>query len=267
MPPWNPQSMTKEQCDFGLIGLAVMGENLALNIESRGYRVAVFNRTTSKVDEFIAGRAKGKKFVGCHSLEELVQSLETPRKVMMMVKAGPAGRRADRAAAAAASTRATSSSTAATRTTPTPSGARKYVEAKGLLLHRHRRFRRRRRAPQGPEHHARRQRRGLAARQADLSSHRRQGRPEQRHPLLRMGRPARRRALREDGPQRHRVRRHAAHLRSLSPAEGRRWACRTTSCTTCSTEWNRGELESYLIEITRDIFSVKDPRRRRLPGR
>ena len=54
-------------CDFGLIGLAVMGENLALNVESRGYRVAVFNRTTSKVDEFMQGRAKGKKFVGCHS--------------------------------------------------------------------------------------------------------------------------------------------------------------------------------------------------------
>jgi 6-phosphogluconate dehydrogenase len=79
-----------ELCDFGLIGLAVMGENLALNVESRGYRVAVFNRTTEKVDELMAGRAKGKKFVGCHSLEELVKSLKAPRKVMMMVKAGPA---------------------------------------------------------------------------------------------------------------------------------------------------------------------------------
>jgi len=67
-----------------------MGENLALNVESRGYRVAVFNRTTSKVDDLMAGRAKGKNFVGCHSLEELVASLKTPRKVMMMVKAGPA---------------------------------------------------------------------------------------------------------------------------------------------------------------------------------
>ncbi len=57
-------------CDFGLIGLAVMGENLALNVESRGYRVAVFNRTTEKVDELIAGRAKGKNFVGCHSIVE-----------------------------------------------------------------------------------------------------------------------------------------------------------------------------------------------------
>src|SRR5438477_11682699 len=79
-----------EKCDIGLVGLAVMGENLALNIESRGYSVAVFNRTTSKVDEFIAGRAKGKKFVGCRSIEELVANLAKPRKVMMMVKAGPA---------------------------------------------------------------------------------------------------------------------------------------------------------------------------------
>ena len=78
------------QCDFGLIGLAVMGENLALNVESRGYRVAVFNRTTSKVDDFIAGRAAGKSFVGCHSIEELVGNLARPRKVMMLVKAGPA---------------------------------------------------------------------------------------------------------------------------------------------------------------------------------
>jgi 6-phosphogluconate dehydrogenase len=77
-------------CDIGLIGLAVMGENLALNIESRGYRVAVHNRTTSKVDEFIAGRAKDKKFVGCHSIEDLVKNLARPRKIMMMVKAGPA---------------------------------------------------------------------------------------------------------------------------------------------------------------------------------
>jgi 6-phosphogluconate dehydrogenase len=79
-----------EPCDIGLIGLAVMGENLALNMESRGYRVAVFNRTTSVVDDFIAGRAKGKKFVGCHSVEELVAALAKPRKVMLMIKAGPA---------------------------------------------------------------------------------------------------------------------------------------------------------------------------------
>jgi 6-phosphogluconate dehydrogenase len=79
-----------EKCDFGLIGLAVMGENLSLNVESRGFRVAVFNRTVSKVDDFMGGRAQGKNFFGAHSLEEFVESLERPRKVMLMVKAGPA---------------------------------------------------------------------------------------------------------------------------------------------------------------------------------
>jgi 6-phosphogluconate dehydrogenase len=74
--------------DIGLIGLAVMGENLALNIESRGFTIAVYNRTTAKVDELLAGRAKGKKFVGCHSIPELVASIKSPRKIMMMVKAG-----------------------------------------------------------------------------------------------------------------------------------------------------------------------------------
>jgi 6-phosphogluconate dehydrogenase len=76
-------------CDIGLIGLAVMGENLVLNMESRGYQVAVFNRTVSKVDEFTK-RNPGKKLTGCHSLQELVASLKSPRKIMMMVKAGPA---------------------------------------------------------------------------------------------------------------------------------------------------------------------------------
>ncbi len=84
------KTIMTQLCDIGVIGLAVMGENLALNIESRGYHVAVYNRTASKVDELIAGRAKGKKFVGCHSIEELVAKLAKPRKVMLMVKAGPA---------------------------------------------------------------------------------------------------------------------------------------------------------------------------------
>jgi 6-phosphogluconate dehydrogenase len=77
-------------CDFGLIGLAVMGENLALNVESRGYKVAVYNRTTSKVDELIAGRAAGKNFVGTHSIEAFVKAVKRPRKLMLLVKAGPA---------------------------------------------------------------------------------------------------------------------------------------------------------------------------------
>ncbi|MBL8889303.1 MAG: decarboxylating NADP(+)-dependent phosphogluconate dehydrogenase [Planctomycetaceae bacterium] len=73
-----------------MIGLAVMGENLALNVESRGYTVAVYNRTASVTDEFLAGKASGRRVVGCHSLEDLVRSLKRPRKIMMLVKAGPA---------------------------------------------------------------------------------------------------------------------------------------------------------------------------------
>jgi len=82
--------MATPTADIGLIGLAVMGENLVLNMESRGYTVAVFNRTTSKVDEFLAGRGAGKKFVGAHSPQEFAASLKRPRKVMMLVKAGDA---------------------------------------------------------------------------------------------------------------------------------------------------------------------------------
>lgn len=76
------------KADIGLIGLAVMGENLVLNMESKGFTVAVFNRTVAKVDTFMAGRGAGKNLLGCHSIKELCASLERPRKVMMLVKAG-----------------------------------------------------------------------------------------------------------------------------------------------------------------------------------
>ena len=78
------------RADIGLIGLAVMGENLILNMESKGFTVACFNRTVSKVDDFINGRAKGKNIIGCHSIEQLVESIAKPRKIMLMVKAGQA---------------------------------------------------------------------------------------------------------------------------------------------------------------------------------
>ena len=80
----------QEKADIGLVGLAVMGENLVLNMESHGFTVAVFNRTTQKVDHFVQGRAKGKNIIGTRTIKELVGALKTPRKVMLMVKAGAA---------------------------------------------------------------------------------------------------------------------------------------------------------------------------------
>jgi 6-phosphogluconate dehydrogenase len=80
----------EQKADIGLIGLAVMGENLVLNMESHGFTVAVFNRTVEKVDNFVNGRAKGKKIIGAHSIKEFVGSLKSPRKIMLMVKAGKA---------------------------------------------------------------------------------------------------------------------------------------------------------------------------------
>ncbi|NLD02348.1 MAG: decarboxylating NADP(+)-dependent phosphogluconate dehydrogenase, partial [Clostridiales bacterium] len=77
-----------KKADIGLVGLAVMGENLVMNMESKGFTVAVYNRTTSKVTSFIEGRAKGKNIIGTYSLQELADALEKPRKVMLMVKAG-----------------------------------------------------------------------------------------------------------------------------------------------------------------------------------
>ncbi len=74
--------------NIGLIGLAVMGQNLVLNMESKGYSVAVYNRTAERTKEFIQGKAKGKNIIGTYSFKELIDSLEQPRKIMLMVKAG-----------------------------------------------------------------------------------------------------------------------------------------------------------------------------------
>jgi len=76
------------KADIAVVGLAVMGENLILNMESKGFTVACYNRTVSKVDDFINGRAKGKNIIGCRSIEEMTAALKRPRKVMIMVKAG-----------------------------------------------------------------------------------------------------------------------------------------------------------------------------------
>ena len=76
----------KNRADIGLIGLAVMGQNLIMNMADHGFVVCAYNRTTSKVDEFLANEAKGKSIVGAHSLQDLVNKLKKPRRVMMLVK-------------------------------------------------------------------------------------------------------------------------------------------------------------------------------------
>ncbi len=80
--------MAEANCDIGLIGLAVMGQNLVLNMNDHGFKVCVFNRTTSKVDEFLADEAKGTEVEGAHSIEEMCSKLKSPKRVMIMVKAG-----------------------------------------------------------------------------------------------------------------------------------------------------------------------------------
>src|ERR1700729_2258980 len=90
-PGWMEEgraNMSEANCDIGLIGLAVMGQNLVLNMNDQGYRVAVFNRTVAKVDDFIAHEAAGTQVVGAHSIPQFVQMLKKPRRVMLMVKAG-----------------------------------------------------------------------------------------------------------------------------------------------------------------------------------
>ena len=80
----------KKLSDIGLVGLAVMGENLVLNIESKGFQVTVYNRTVQKVNDFLSGRAKGKNITGANTIEDLIASLKRPRKIMLMIKAGAA---------------------------------------------------------------------------------------------------------------------------------------------------------------------------------
>src|ERR1700690_3218081 len=80
--------MDQAKADIGLIGLAVMGQNLAMNMNDHGFTVAVFNRTVSKVDDFLAHEASGSQIIGAHSIEEMISLLKRPRRVMLMVKAG-----------------------------------------------------------------------------------------------------------------------------------------------------------------------------------
>ncbi len=216
--------MSEANADLGLIGLAVMGQNLVLNMDDHGFTVAVFNRTVEKVDRFLANEAKGTKVIGHPQHPGTLRGPETSAARHAAGQGRQGRRRVHR------------------QGHPPPRARRHHHRRReqqlqrhhppdevrreeGPALHRHGRLRRRGGRPTRAVHHARRLPRRLGTRQAHLPGRQRQE-PEspdrRRRALLRVGRQERRRALRQDGPQRHRVRRHAADLRGLPDDEGRR---------------------------------------------
>ena len=229
-----------------------MGENLVLNMETRGYTVAVFNRTTSqggRVRRTAAARARSSS--ACHSPKELVASAQ----------AAAQGHDDGQGRASRWTTSSTQLAPLLEKgdilidggNTHFPDTERrmKDVDAKGLLYIGTGVSGGEEGALKGPSIMPGGDPTAWPRGEADLPGDRRQGRTRrQRHPVLRLGRPGRGRPLREDGPQRHRVRRHAAHLRGVPADEGPARPDATTSCTRCSPKWNKGELDSYLIEIT-----------------
>ena len=197
--------------DIALIGLAVMGQNLILNMNDHGYTVVAFNRTVSKVDEFLNDAAKGRNtIIGAHSVEEMAGLLKRPRKIMLMVKAGQA---VDDFIELLLPHLEPGDLIIDGGNSHFPDSIRrtKYLESKGNAVHRHGRFGRRRRRALRTLPDARRKCPGMAAGQGHLPGHRRQD--ARRRALLRLDGRGWRGPLREDGPQRHRVRRYAAHLR------------------------------------------------------
>ena len=209
--------MAQPAADIGLIGLAVMGEKPSLNMESHGYTVAVFNRTTSKVDEFVGGRGLGKKLVGCHNVKDLVASLKRPRKIMIMVKAGHA---VDAVLDELAPLLEPGDILIDGGNTHYPDSTRRTraLKEKGLLFVVTGVSGGEEGALKGPSimpggnpdawEAVKPIFQAIAAKVGDGT------------PLLRLGRQRGRPLLRQDGPQRHRVRGYPAHLRGLPPHEG-----------------------------------------------
>ena len=192
--------MSNGSCDIGLIGLAVMGQNLVLNMNDHGYKVAVFNRTVSKVDEFINEEAKGTEVVGAHSMEEMCGLLKLPRRVMIMVKAGdvvdqtieqilPYLEKGDIIIDGG-----NSLFTDSNRRT-------KDLGSEGDSVYRHGRFGWRRGRAVWSVDYAGRKSCGVAACEGDLSGDRGEG--GRWNAVLRLGGRRRRGPLREDGAQRH----------------------------------------------------------------
>ena len=209
--------MQPETCDIGLIGLAVMGQNLVLNMNDHGFKVAVFNRTVSKVDDFISHEAAGTQVVGAHSIEELVGALKKPRRVMLMVKAGDT---VDEMIEQLTPHLETGDIIIDGGNSHYPDTNRrtKRLAEKGILFIGTGVSGGEEGARHGPSimpggnpaawPHVKEIFQAIAAKVEDGT------------PCCDWVGEERRRPLREDGPQRHRIRRHAADLRSLPVAEG-----------------------------------------------
>ena len=243
----------QKSAQIGVTGLAVMGRNLARNLARHGYRVALHNRTAERTRSLVAEHGHEGTFVPSESTRDFVASLERPRAIIIMVKAGEptdaviaelaplldAGRHhhrlrqralrrhpPPRARAAASGLHFVGSGVsggeegALNGPSIMPGGSAESYRTLGPML------------------------------RVDLG-------PGRRHPVLRARRPGRRRALRQDGAQRHRVRRHAADRRGLRPAAGRTGASPAEIADIFRT-WNEGDLESFLIEITADVLAHID---------
>ncbi len=211
--------MATPTADIGLIGLAVMGENLVLNMESHGYTVAVFNRTTAQGGRVHRGPRQGQE-VRRLPLAEGSRRSDQEAAEGDDARQGRRGRGRGHRRGRPAPRKGRHPHRRRQHALPGHHPAHEGTGREGHSLHRHRRLRRRGRRAQGAEHHARRRPDRVAGGEADLPGHRREGEGtgRQGRAVLRLGRPRGRGPLRQDGPQRHRVRRHAAHLRVVPAA-------------------------------------------------
>ena len=206
------------QAEIGLIGLGVMGQSLALNIADHGFEIAVYNRTAARTEAFAASdEASARPIVPCSTLEDLVGALRTPRAIILMVQAGAATDEQIETLAPLLEPGDVIVDGGNARYQDTIRRERDIARAWPAFA-RHRHLGRRGRRTSRPLDHGGRRGRGVSARSAGPRGDRRPGR---RRAVLRPPRAGRRRALRQDDPQRHRVCRHAADRRDLRPDEGR----------------------------------------------
>ena len=204
---------------MGVVGLGVMGASLARNIESKGFPVVGYDLDKKKTQAFLDGPAKGKAIAGADRPEQLMEMLERPRRVLMMVPAGPPVDSVIAHLKPHLQEGDILIDGGNSLFTDTDRRSDELAKAGFRFVGAGRLGRRGRRAA-GPGDHARWSARSVGRARADLPRDRRESRGWRA--LRRAHGPARRRALREDGAQRHRVRRHAAHRRGLRPAAPRR---------------------------------------------